>query len=124
MPDQGFGERKCFAHKASHALAECEIEAFDVIGFSFFFATGVMLLAGNDLLVSAPEVAVTVECLVSRWYFVPQRQATHFITLPKVPRYDLARAATQSNPDPDLVLLVSNVTPQFVQLQYIIGLSR
>ena len=120
MPDQGFGERECFANKASHALAQREIEAFDVIGFSFLFAARLMLIVRNDLLVSVPKVAVALERLVSRWYFVPQRQATHFIALPKVPGYDLTRATTQSNPDPNLVLLVPNVTPQFVQLQYII----
>lgn len=39
------------------------------------------------------------------------------------PRHDLSSAATQSDPNPHLVLLVAYKRPQFIQLQHVIALS-
>ena len=58
VPNQLFGEGECFADKAAHALAQGQVEALDMVCFSFFAARSV-LLAGDDLLVRVPEVAVT-----------------------------------------------------------------
>ena len=59
VPNQLFGEGECFADKAAHALAQGQVEALDMVCFSFFFAARSVLLAGDDLLVRVPEVAVT-----------------------------------------------------------------
>lgn len=72
VPEVSFGKGKGFSHQTRHALAQREIEAFDVVGLSFLFAAGTMLILGNDLSIGLPKIGEARSGFISRGDFVPQ----------------------------------------------------
>ena len=53
---QFLGEGEGLSHEARHALAQGEVEAFDVVGLALLLGTRLMLLGGHDTVVGVIEV--------------------------------------------------------------------
>ncbi len=111
MPDELFRKGERLSHQTAHTISQGQVEAFDMVCLSLFFAAGLVLRGGNDLLLRIPEVAVAHQVFVIRGNLVPQRQATDLVSRAKVPRHDLAGAAAQRNPNPHHLPLVLHVAP-------------
>ena len=105
---QFLGKGEGFSHKPRHALAQCEIEAFDVVGLALFLGAGKMLLLGHYALVRGVEVGVAETAFVIRRNLVPQALATEGVARAKVPRHHLPGSSAQCDPDPHTVLLLAD----------------
>ncbi len=108
MGQEFLGEGERFSHEARHALTQCEVEAFDVVGLSLFLGAGLMLLLGHHALVAGVEVRVTQAAFVILWNLVPQALATEGVARATVPRHHLPGSSTQRDPHPHAVLLRAN----------------
>ena len=56
VPEVTLGKGKSLPDQTRHALSEGAVEALDVIGFSFGFAPGMVLLLRDDVGVGRPDV--------------------------------------------------------------------
>lgn len=120
VPEQVLGEGEGLANESTDSLAQCEVEALDMIGLSLGFAARLVLVFWENLPIRAVEVAVAHLGFVAHWHLVPQRLARQLVALPRVPGHHLARSSTQRDPDPHLVLFVANKRPQLIQFQNIL----
>ncbi len=62
--EKALGEGECFSGEAGHALAQGEVEPFDVVGLPFLLEARLMLFGIKNLLISQKKVAVTEGVLV------------------------------------------------------------
>ena len=118
-----FGEGEGFTNETRHTLAQGEIEAFDVVGFSLPFGARAMLLLGHNTLVTGIKVGVTRACFVGVWNLGPQTVATERIPFAVPPRHHLTRAPRKSNPDPHSILLMAHKRPHLIQFQRLVFLG-
>lgn len=122
--DVALGEGERLAGEPGDALPEREIEALDMVCFSFLFGTGAVLLVGHDVLIRSPEVGEDQARLVGGRNLVPQLAAAEHGARTMMPSHDLPGATAQRNPQPHRVRLAAYIAPQLVQFQHISFLGR
>ena len=119
MGQEFLGEGERFSDESGYALAQCEIEAFDVVGLALLFRAGLMLWGGHNAVVGKVEVGVAQGAFVAVRNLVPQHLATQRIPFSIPPRYNLPGSSTQRQPNPHLVLFVAHKAPHLIQLQHL-----
>ena len=101
----GLGKGQCFAHKASQALAQGVMPAFDVRSLSGFLANGAVRVSVKGHLISLPEIAAGTTGLVALGDEMAQSPATVGAAVADEAGDDLSSSTTEGNPDPALVAL-------------------
>ena len=114
--EEVLGEGEGFTHEARESLAQCEVEAFNVVGLSFLFGAGLMVVFIQHLLVGVEQVAVAEGVLVLFWHLGPQCLTSAGASITPHPRHDLPGSAAQHHPNPHAILLTSHVTPHLIHL--------
>ena len=99
----GFRERKRLPHKPCQTLAQDVVEPLAMTGLARAFAGRSMLLLGQHLGISRPEVGVQEASLVILRDTLPQQAARCFASAADDISDDLACPAALGQPDPTLV---------------------
>jgi hypothetical protein len=111
----GFGERQRLAHQPTEALAQRVVIAFHMRCFSRFFAHRAMLRAGDDCRIGRPKVAVTDCRPIGLRNAVPKAPTGRLAAVADNERDYLATLATQRDPDPFIISLTQDKSPEFIQ---------
>lgn len=98
-----FGKGQDLSNKARQPLPQGLVPAFDVRCLPGVFAARRALLIRNDLLISFPEIRITVRGLVTRRDRRPQLLTGLCTPVADDEGHDLASRPTQRNPAPALV---------------------
>ncbi len=106
-----FGKGERLAGEPANALAQREIEAFDMVCLPFLFGTSAVLVVGHNVLIGAPEVGEDQPTFISGWNLVPELSATTHRARAMMPGDHLSGATAQRDPQPDLVFLAADITP-------------
>lgn len=72
------------------------------------FATRRMLLCRDDILVSLPEIGITMSRAITLRHLLPELTASGFSTVTDDKRDDLAGATAQRDPNPALATLLEH----------------
>jgi hypothetical protein len=104
-------EAECLAHQASKSLTQRVVEAFDVIGLTFFFTHGPVLPLGKDGAIRLPEVSVGSLGTVGFGNATPKHTASGFTSVAQSAGDDLPSTTAQCKPNPALVRLTSHKRP-------------
>ncbi len=110
-------KRQRLAHKASQALTQGQVPALDMVRLARAFINRVMLIIGQHGLVALPKIAIQQAMTVRERDPTPEQAAGGLAAVTDGIGDDLARAATQRQPDPPFILFVAHERPQFIQLQ-------
>lgn len=81
-------------------MAKRVVPAFDVSCLAAVFPARRMLIFGDDILISLPEIAIAMSRAVSRRDTLPELAASGFAAITSDEGDHLARRAAQGDPNP------------------------
>src|SRR5215213_1512025 len=110
-------ERQRLANEPRQSLAQSVVPPLDARGEAALFTRRGVLLGGDDRGVSLPEVGEAVALAVHGRDAPPELAATLPRAVADEVSDDLARGATERDPDPALPGSFQHERPEFIQLQ-------
>ena len=99
----GLGKRQCLADESRQSLPQSIIPSLDVRSLTGVFTTSGVLFVWDDLLISLPEICITMPRLIAGRDRLPQLSTSLFTTVTDDKGDHLASRPTQSDPHPSLV---------------------
>ncbi len=113
----GFREGQGLSDKAGEALTNCVVETFNVSRKSSFFADSLMLLVGDNSLISFPKVTEDETFFVGVRYVAPKLLARSATASSYDASNDLPGLFAKSQPYPELFSFAAYKRPHFVEFK-------
>jgi len=123
MHDLALGKRERLSHQPPQALAQRVVEALNVAGLSLALVRGPMEPGWQYDLVGVPEVREAALLAIGGRDAVPEAATGLYGALADGMAHDLEGAPADRQPQPDVVGLVGDEGPLFIQLQYVAALG-
>ena len=116
---EALAKGKRLTDEPGQPLPQRVVPSLDVARLTLALVRGLMLLVRDDFAVSLPKVRIAQKAPVGRWYALPQALAGLLAPVAHSEGDDLARAPTQGQPHPSLVLAPQYERPHLVEFQHV-----